>query len=341
MTRTCRAAVMHQPGEPMQIQDIQLAEPAPGEVLVRTMAAGICGTDVHFVRGVVPFPVPTVLGHEAAGVVESIGAGVTGFAPGDRVIICDQTFCGRCAACLTGHMVYCTDPGAKQRQKQRITLCGQQLRQYLGVSAFAELMLVDETALVAMPPELSFDTAALLGCCLTTGLAAVFNIARPTPGSAIAVFGCGGVGLAAVQAARISGASRVIAVDPQPHRRKTAAKLGATTTIDPGTGDVTEQILAVSPGGVDASIEAVGLPATAAQAFAVLRPAGQATVLGMMPAGSEIRLPASLLRHGRGSPAQSWDRYAPVTTSPATSTSPCAASSTPKRSSPPAPRYTV
>ncbi|MDG4773538.1 zinc-binding dehydrogenase [Solwaraspora sp. WMMD792] len=300
MTYFCRAAVMHKPGEPFQLQDIQLSEPAYGEVLVRTVSAGICGTDLHFARGTVPFPVPTVLGHEAAGVVEAIGAGVSGFKDGDRVIVCDQTFCGRCAACLTGRMVYCTDPGTKQRQKTRMTIDGRLVRQYLGVSAFAELMLVDEAALVAMPAGLSFDAAALLGCCLTTGLAAVFNVARPAPGSTVAVFGCGGVGLAAVQAARISGAAETIAVDLEPHRREIAAKLGATVTIDPADGDVTKQVLAIAPGGVDAAIEAVGLAETTGQAFAVLRPGGQATVLGMMPPGTEIRLPAALLRHGRG-----------------------------------------
>jgi S-(hydroxymethyl)glutathione dehydrogenase / alcohol dehydrogenase len=300
MAHTALAAVLHTTGQPMRIEQITLADPGPGEVLVRTAATGICGTDLHCADGRIPYPTPTVLGHEAAGTVEAIGPHVEDVSPGDRVIVCDQTFCGRCARCLSGQMVYCTDPTAKQRQRHRLRIDDRPARQYLGVAALAELMLVDANNLVPTPDQLSFDAAALLSCCLTTGCAAVFNIARPVAGSRVAVFGCGGVGLGAIQAARIAGAEQIIAVDPQPHRRDLAATLGATATIDPTDTDPVKAVLATTGDiGVDLSIEAVGSATTTGQAYAVLTPGGHATVLGMLPAGTDIALPARLLRQGR------------------------------------------
>ncbi|MGH3752869.1 MAG: alcohol dehydrogenase catalytic domain-containing protein [Pseudonocardiaceae bacterium] len=250
---TCWAAVSRHPNQPPTIEEIVLRQPGPGEILVRTARAGICGTDLHFAAGLFPYPFPTVLGHEASGVVETIGDGVGDVQAGDRVIVCDQTFCGRCAACIAGAMVYCTDTGPKQRQRDRIQLDGKPVRQYLGVSAFAEMMLVDEHAVIPVPRELSFDAAALLACCLTTGMATVLNIARPAAGSSIAIFGCGGVGLGAVQAARLSGAARIIAIDLEDHRLATAAQLGATHTINPARDDPIEVVLARAHGGVRSS----------------------------------------------------------------------------------------
>lgn len=299
MTHTAHAAVMHGPGQPMRLEQIRLENPAPGEALVRTASAGICGTDLFFAHGLFPYPLPTVLGHEASGVVEAVGDAVTDIAPGDRVIVSDQAFCGRCANCLSGAMVYCTDPGTKQRQRHRISLGGSRIRQYLGVSAFAELMLVDAAALIPLPDGLSFEAGALLSCCLTTGLATVFNVARPRPGDRIAIFGCGGVGLGAIQAARIAGAVQIIAIDLEPHRLDLAAQLGATDTINAAQTDPTEAVRTLADGGVDHAIEAVGLPQTAYQAFSVLRPGGQASVIGMMPPNTDIPIPGRLLRAGR------------------------------------------
>ncbi|MGH3975575.1 MAG: zinc-binding dehydrogenase [Pseudonocardiaceae bacterium] len=296
---TCRAAVSRHPNRSPTIEEIVLRQPRPGEILVRTARAGICGTDLHFAAGMFPYPFPAVLGHEASGVVETVGDGVRDVRPGDRVIVCDQTFCGRCAACIAGAMVYCTDTGPKQRQRDRIQLNGKPIRQYLGISAFAEMMLVDEHAVIPVPRELSFDAAALLACCLTTGMATVLNIARPAAGSSIAIFGCGGVGLGAVQAARISGAARIIAIDLEDHRLATAAQLGATDTINAACDDPIEAVLARAHSGVHRAIEAVGLPETAAAAFAVLTPGGHATVLGMLPPDTDVVLPGRLLRQGR------------------------------------------
>src|SRR5512142_727192 len=185
MPHTASAAVLHTVADPMRLQQITLADPGPGEVLVRTAVTGICGTDVHFADGRIPYPTPTVLGHEAAGTVEVVGPDVHDVAVGQRVIVCDQTFCGRCGPCLSGQMVYCTDQATKQRQRRRLRIDDRPVRQYLGVAALAELMLVDANNLIPVPDALPFEAAALLSCCLTTGLAAVFNVARPTPGSRI------------------------------------------------------------------------------------------------------------------------------------------------------------
>ncbi len=295
-----RAAVLHEPGKPMTVQEVQLREPEHGEVLIRTARVGVCGTDLHFAHGMFPYPMPTVLGHEASGIVEQIGEGITGFQAGDRVLVCDQMPCGRCGACVSGRMVYCTDTSGKQRQRTRLSLDGQPFRQYLGVSALAELMLVDTAGLIPIPDELTFDAAALLGCCLTTGAATIFNTANTQPGQSVLVIGCGGVGLGSVQAARIAGATRIIAVDPEDHRRDAAASLGATDTIDPTGTDLLHAALEAGGGqGVDVAVDAVGDPYLALTAFAALAPGGQAIIVGMMPPDSEIGVPAALLRHGR------------------------------------------
>ncbi|MYW02315.1 zinc-binding dehydrogenase [Streptomyces sp. SID3343] len=296
---TMRAAVLHEPGKPMTVREVQLREPNHGEVLIRTASVGVCGTDLHFARGLFPYPTPTILGHEASGVVEQVGTGAP-FRIGDRVLVCDQMPCGRCGPCLAGRMVYCTDTTAKQRQRSRLFLDREPFRQYLGVSALAELMLVDAAGVIPIPAELSFDAAALLGCCLTTGAATVFNTAALRPGQSALVIGCGGVGLGAVQAARIAGATRVIAADPEPHRRTAATSVGATHTIDPTERDLVEAVLAASDGhGVDIAVEAVGEPALAEAAFACLAPGGRAVIVGMMPPDSSIRVPSALLRRGR------------------------------------------
>lgn len=299
MTTTSLAAVLHRPGEPLSVEPIDIADPQPAEVLIRTVTAAICGTDVHFARGRYPFPTPTVLGHEATGVVEAVGDGVTHVEPGQTVIVCDRYPCGHCAACASGDMAYCTDTSGKARQKMRITSIAGPVRQYLGISAFAQHMLVDANAVIGAPAGLDAAAAAMLSCGITTGMSAVLNNTRPAAGSTVAVIGCGAVGLGAVIAARLSGAEKILAVDPEEHRLKAALDLGATDTVHAGEQDVTEAILQALPGGVDRSIEAVGLPETAVQALNVLRRGGHATVLGMMPSGAELTFPARTLQEGR------------------------------------------
>jgi S-(hydroxymethyl)glutathione dehydrogenase/alcohol dehydrogenase len=298
--RTIRAAVLHQPNRPMTIREVELREPARGEVMIRTASVGVCGTDLHFAHGRFPYPTPTILGHEASGVVEQVGDDVTFCRAGDRVLVCDQMPCGHCGPCLSGRMVYCADTSATQRQHTRLRLDGTRIRQYLGVSAIAEMMLVDAAGVIPIPDEISFTSAALLGCCVTTGAATVFNTARLAPGQTALVIGCGGVGLGAIQAARIAGAAAVIAVDPEPHRRDAATRLGASHTIDPTDNDLLDAVLNANGGqGVDIAIEAAGDPSSAATAFAALAAGGVAIVVGMMPPATDIAVPAGLLRHGR------------------------------------------
>ncbi|MEU4234877.1 zinc-binding dehydrogenase [Nonomuraea sp. NPDC026600] len=297
---TARAAVLHEPGKPMTIEQIELREPGHGEVIVKTASVGICGTDLHFARGLFPFPVPTVLGHEASGVVEHRGPGVTRVQVGDRVLVCDQIPCGQCGSCLSGRMVYCTDTGRKQRQRSRLSLDGDPFRQYLGVSALAERMLLDAAAVIPIPEQISFEAGALLGCCLTTGAATIFNTAAARPGQSVLVMGCGGVGLGAVQAAKATGASCIIAADPEAHRRQAALSLGATDIIDPTSEDLPAAVATITGQfGVDVAVEAVGDPGLAEVAFAALAPGGRAVIVGMMPSDSEIKVSAGLLRHGR------------------------------------------
>jgi S-(hydroxymethyl)glutathione dehydrogenase/alcohol dehydrogenase len=297
MPTTSTAAVLHESGTGMTLEQVDLADPENGEVLVRTTMAAVCGTDVHFATGRYRYPLPAVLGHEATGIVEQVGAGVTSVRPGDRVIVCDRYPCGHCERCATGEMAYCTDTTGRQRHERRLRGQAGALHQYLGISAFAQHMLVDENALITAPEGLSDRDAALLSCGVTTGLAAVLNDHRPTVGAAVVVVGCGAVGLGAVLGARLSGAHMILALDPLKHRRAAAAALGAQA-LEPGE-DVVEQILQATGGGADRAIEAVGTPQTAATALSALRRGGHATVLGMMPNGSELVLPARAVQEGR------------------------------------------
>ncbi len=171
---TMRAAILDEPGKPMTIRDVQIREPRHGEVLIRTASVGICGTDLHFARGLFPYPMPTILGHEAAGTVERTGPGVTAVQPGDRVLVCDQMPCGQCGPCLTGKMVYCSDTSARQRQHDRLYLDGAPIRQYIGVSALAELMLVDQSGVIPMTGGISFNARP-------PGSPAPAPSSRPTP----------------------------------------------------------------------------------------------------------------------------------------------------------------
>ena len=205
-----KAAVFHGPKQPLTIEDVEIDKPQDREVLVRTVASGVCHSDLHFVDGFYPFPAPAVLGHEAAGIVEEVGKAVTYVKPGDHVICCLSVFCGYCEDCMSGHPNRCTNRAATQRPQGRQAAAfasrAQPMRQFADLSTYAEKMLVHENALVKIGNDIPLDRAALIGCGVTTGVGAVLNTARIEPGSTVAVFGCGGVGLAAIQGARIAGA---------------------------------------------------------------------------------------------------------------------------------------
>jgi S-(hydroxymethyl)glutathione dehydrogenase/alcohol dehydrogenase len=241
------------------------------------------------------WPTPTVPGHEAAGVVEAVGADVTYLRPGDHVIGCLSIFCGRCPYCLSGRPALCDREGLERGagQPPRLSLDGAPIHQFLRLSAFAEMMLVHENALVKIRPEMPLDRAALIGCAVTTGVGAVFRTAAVEPGSTVAVIGCGGVGLNCVQGAAIAGAERVIAVDMLPWKLDLARQFGATDAVNAADGDPVGQVRELTGGGVEHAFEAIGLKATAEQAFAMLRKGGTATVIGMIPEGVKIELMGS------------------------------------------------
>jgi S-(hydroxymethyl)glutathione dehydrogenase/alcohol dehydrogenase len=287
-----KAAILRQVGTPMSIEDIQISKPGPHEVLIRTVAAGVCHSDVHFVDGSYPYPLPAVLGHESAGIVEQVGSEVRTVKPGDHVITCLSAFCGHCDQCLTGHLSLCASTETKRGADEppRLGQGTAMLNQFLNLSSFAEQMLIHEHACVAIRRDMPLDRAALIGCSVTTGIGAIIHSANVRPGETVAVIGCGGVGLAAISGAAITGAGRIIAIDRQPAKLALARHFGATDVIDASTVDVAQQVIEMTGGGVHHAIEAIGLKVTAEQAFAMLRRGGTATIIGMIPVGTMLEL---------------------------------------------------
>jgi S-(hydroxymethyl)glutathione dehydrogenase/alcohol dehydrogenase len=286
-----RAAVQLARGEPLTLADVAVDAPGAREVLVRTAAAGVCHSDAFAAEGRFPFAHPAVMGHESAGVVEAVGAEVTYVAPGDHVTTCLSVFCGSCEMCLSGRPYLCDKQGTRRRpgEAPRLRLDDAPLHAFEELGSFAEALLVHEHAVVKLDPAMPLETAALLGCGVTTGLGAVLNTARVPAGASVAVVGCGGVGLSAVQGARIAGAARIVAVDTRATKLDVARAFGATDVVDATAGDPVAQVLERTGGGVEHSFEAVGSAATAEQAFGMLRPGGTCTVIGVL-AGSTVRL---------------------------------------------------
>ncbi len=287
-----KAAVLHAPREAMTIEDVAIAKPKRREVLVRTAAAGLCHSDLHFIEGAYPTPMPVVLGHESAGVVEAVGEDVTYVKPGDHVISCLSVFCGHCEFCLSGHLSICQTPEVKLAPgvARRLTWQGRHLNQFLNLSSFAEQMVVHEHALVKVRDDMPLDLASLIGCSVVTGYGAVVHTARIEPGSTVAVFGAGGIGLATINSAQIAGAARIIAIDKDPFKLALARTFGATDVVDATEGDTVKRIVALTGGGVQYSFECIGLKATAEQSFSALRSGGTATLIGMIPVGTKIEL---------------------------------------------------
>ena len=290
-----RAAVLPNIPAMLQIEEVQVDKPVHHEVLVRTVASGLCHSDLHFMEAKYACGVPTVPGHEVAGIVEAVGPDVTHVKPGDHVIGCLSIFCGHCEYCLSGRPVLCTRQGLERTagMPPRLSWHGEPIHQFLRLSAFAEMLLVHENTLVKIRDDMPLDRAALIGCAVTTGLGAVFNTAKVPPGSTVAVIGCGGVGLNCVQGAWIAGTGRIIAVDMMPWKLELARQFGATDLVDASADDAVAQVRELSEGGVEFSFEAIGLKSTAEQAFAMLRKGGTATVIGMIPEGQKIEITGS------------------------------------------------
>jgi S-(hydroxymethyl)glutathione dehydrogenase/alcohol dehydrogenase len=287
-----KAAVFREVNVPMEIEEVTVSKPGPREVLIRTKAAGICHSDMHFFNGSYPGKLPMVLGHESAGIVDQVGSDVHYVKPGDHVITCLSVFCGHCESCLTGHLSLCQEPETNRSSKEepRLSQNEQPLTPFAQLGSFAEMMLVHEHALVKVREDMPMDRAALIGCGVTTGIGAVIHTAAVEPGSTVAVIGCGGIGLSAINGAALAGASRIIAVDMVASKLELARKFGATDLVDASDGESVQKVIEMTGGGVHYSFEAIGLKATAEQAFQMLRAGGTATVIGMIPPGQMVSI---------------------------------------------------
>ena len=287
-----KAAILHEVGAPLVIEDADIDDPRDEEVLVRTAASGVCHSDWHNIIGDSPMPLPALLGHEAAGVVEAVGSNVTYVKPGDHVIA-RGSFCGACEMCLRGHANLCpTKPGRDlDTTPWRISLRGERLNtSQSNISSFAEQMLLHENGIVKIREDIPLDVAALVGCGVMTGVGAALRTAAVEPGSTVAVFGLGGIGLSVVQGARLAGALRIIAVDLIDEKLDVAREFGATDTVNGKTEDAVAAIRALTGDGVDYSFDAIGLASVVEQAVQVLRPRGTATMIGVIPDGQKIQL---------------------------------------------------
>lgn len=287
-----KAAVLNKVGEPLAIEEVQISKPGPREVLVKTAATGVCHSDLHFIKGTWPTRMPIVMGHESAGIVEQVGSLVNYVKPGDHVITCLSVFCGHCEHCLTGNMARCTSSETRRRRDEepRLSANDQIMFQFANLGSFAEQVLIHEHALVKVREEMPLDRAALVGCAVMTGVGSVFHTAKVEPGSNVAVIGCGGVGLSAINGAAIAGAGRIIAIDRVASKLEMAREFGATDVINAAEEDPVGAVIEMTGGGVHYSFEAIGLKETAEQAFNMLAGGGTATVLGMIPFDQKVEL---------------------------------------------------
>ena len=296
-----KAAVFRKVHEPLTIEAVEIDKPRGREVLVRTVATGVCHSDLHVVDGLGRFALdrPIVLGHEGAGVVEAVGAEVTAVRPGDHVVACLYGFCGNCAQCLSGHPNLCTGGIVTRPESEapRLSQQGQPFRQFLGVSSYAERMLLHENSVVRIDPELPLDRAALVGCGVLTGVGAALRSSGLQAGQTVAVFGCGGVGLSIIQGARIGGARQIIGVDVFPEKLEMARRVGATHVVNGAEDDSVKAIRAMTGGaGVDHAFEAVGIASLVRHAIESLAIRGTATIVGVLPPDAMIAFPWMAIR---------------------------------------------
>ncbi|MDT9695740.1 NAD(P)-dependent alcohol dehydrogenase [Streptomyces sp. P17] len=302
-----RAAVVESGGAPFALNDVVLDDPGPHEAVVRMVAAGLCHTDLSVASGGLPFPLPGVLGHEGAGVVEAVGPAVTGVAPGDHVVL-SFTSCGGCRDCRGGHPAYCAAwlplnliGGRRADGTSTLSRAGEPLGgHFFGQSSFAERALADERSLVKVDPDVPLESLAPLGCGVLTGVGAVWNVLNPTTGSTLVVLGAGAVGLSAVMAAALTPATTVIAVDRVGERLALARELGATHTIDAAEEDLGEALAEITGGrGADGVVETTGNVGVLRQGVDALAARGTLVVVGAPPFGTEVALDVNGLLGGK------------------------------------------
>jgi S-(hydroxymethyl)glutathione dehydrogenase / alcohol dehydrogenase len=298
-----KAWVARSSDEGPNLIDVVVAPPQAGEVRVRIAASGVCGSDLHVLAGRSPVAkFPVVLGHEGAGVVSEVGQGVTSVAAGDHVVVALYGPCMACSHCLSGELVHCDGlarikaiSGLMSDDSTRLTAGGEHLFPFVGSGTLAEEVVVRASQLVKIAKDVPLDVICLAGCGVTTGLGAIFNVAQVRPGESVAIVGCGGVGLSAVQGARIAGAAQIVAVDTNPYKLELAQQMGATDLVLLEEQDLVSAIQGVCPGGVDAALEVVGVPALVAAALASTRPGGRCVMVGSPPSGTTIPVDGRVL----------------------------------------------
>lgn len=284
---------------PLEVTELELDPPGEGELLLRVRAAGLCHSDLSVIDGSRPRPVPMVLGHEAAGEVVAVGPGVTDFSAGDHVVLAFVPVCGECPPCRSGRAALC-EPGAAANTAGTLLSgarrwhdsAGAAVHHHLGVSAFAEHIVVSERSAVRVEPQLPFELAALFGCAVLTGVGAVVNSAGVQPGQSVAVFGLGGVGLAGLLGALVAGAGTVVAVDRVPAKLDLARDLGATVALDAGAADPVAGVRELTGGGADHAIETVGSELVLAEAYAATRRGGTTVSVGLPHPERRLTIPA-------------------------------------------------
>ncbi len=294
-----RAAILFEAGQKLEICEVDVQDPGPGEVRIQMVAGGVCHSDLHVMTGHLSAPLPAILGHEGAGIVADVGAGVISVRPGDHVIPLWRLSCGECEYCTGGRPALCAAgteirwTGRLLDGTSRFELDGREIKHFAGVSSFSNYTVVPEKSVLKIPDDLPLDRAALLGCAVITGWGAVVNAAQVRPGRTVAVFGTGGVGINVVQGAVLAGAEKIIAVDLLESRLEHAKNFGATHVVNPTAGDPVEQIRDLTGGrGVDYAFEVVGLPVTMRQAYDCLAKRGVAMVVGITPTTAEVTIPS-------------------------------------------------
>ncbi|MEU6380652.1 S-(hydroxymethyl)mycothiol dehydrogenase [Streptomyces sp. NPDC046909] len=306
MAQEVRGVIAPGKDEPVRVETILVPDPGPGEAVVQVQACGVCHTDLHYKQGGISDDFPFLLGHEAAGVVEAVGEGVTDVAPGDFVILNWRAVCGNCRACLRGRPWYCFNTH-NARQKMTLASTGQELAPALGIGAFAEKTLVAAGQCTKVDPSVAPQVAGLLGCGVMAGIGAAINTGNVGRGDTVAVIGCGGVGDAAIAGSRLAGAARIIAVDIDDAKLDKARSMGATHTVNSRATDPVEAIRELTGGfGADVVIEAVGRPETYQQAFYARDLAGTVVLVGVPTPDMKLELPLLDVFGRGGSLKSSW-----------------------------------
>lgn len=284
---------------PLVLEELDLAGPGPGEVLVEIAAAGLCHSDLSVINGTRPWPLPMVLGHEAAGIVRECGAGVTDLAAGDHVVFSFLPICGRCLNCVSGRGWLCERGVLTNRAGTLLTGArrfqhrdGRLIFHHLGVSGFSQFTVAARESLVKIDPAVPLEIAVLFGCAVMTGVGAVVNTAQVTPGTSVAVFGLGGVGLSAILGARVAGAWPIVAVDRLAAKLDLARRCGATHVVDASQTDAVAAVRDLTQGGVETAIEAVGHEQVIAQAYAATRRGGKTVAIGLPHPSRQLTIPA-------------------------------------------------